>query len=297
MDTKSKAFALQNGLKMKRLDSHRVSFTDKFGIYDTIKVSDNKVRCWEDDDSDVFKVYIEAPQSGQYYVKFYDEFGKFRCGIYWTALFVKKELFALYDKACIFVQDARSITVDEIYRNKPKKYWDNIKDGIEQRYVKDMTGSRSSVINGVLKGLFFNISFGGGRKLPKASPFGNVRLIRSAQYIMRSDMNIFFADFYCTSGRAHYVTLVCALVGTKENAFCETHLYKMPHKNPFLTRDFRTNTITIPNPAKFWVELLITNDINLESSDVEFRPCPTFGKGHSTKGGVPKHKTCKTCNI
>ncbi len=102
---------------------------------------------------------------------------------------------------------------------------------------KDNSGSHGSPINGKLRGVFLscNTEFDTGLP-PKDSPYGPLRFQISADRLLTTSTNLYFADFYCMYTAYHYVVLVLAPAGSEGDSFCNSHLPRLDlSSNPFLT--------------------------------------------------------------
>ena len=186
-----------------------------------------------------------------------------------------------------------------LYRNKPPKYFDDIRDNhgnIMEVYVKDKNGDPASVINGRLHGLFFcaNIDFCTGLPMTKTN-FGSRRLLVPVDEMFMSAPNLYFADFYCNFAHPHphYATLVMARIGSVADAFCRNRLPALSTmENPFL---FRGEDGSWRVSTRIMVEVLYTEDINLNV----FRNIThgTPERINIRHNGLPKLPGCKECNL
>lgn len=170
-----------------------------------------------------------------------------------------------------------------------------------ETYIKDDSGDPGSPINGRLNGLFFMASVKPGSKTGEPnvdSAFGERRVLVPAKELLAKASNLFFADFYCMQGKVHYVTLVMTRPGSNADRFCSSHLLSLDVRNradnPFLFYN-EAGKLQVCSSKNFIVELYFTEDIDIRG--YEMCTTPTFGKGHSTVGGIPKNPECTKCNL
>lgn len=212
---------------------------------------------------------------------------------------------SLYSKACAFVGD----TWDEghapfrwLYRNKSYEYFRDIRErngGIMTVTPKDNGGDQDCPINGGrLSGLFFMASVSySGEPLPM-SPFGPCRLLVPAEELLGPSYHLYFADFYCMPySDYHYVTLVVTVPYSEADDFCTTHLPLLDiEDNPFLFINDYNAYPRVTTADHLFVEVFYTEDLDISKYKV-IPNIPTFGKGHSTPGGIPKNEYCQVCNL
>lgn len=191
-----------------------------------------------------------------------------------------------------------------IYRNRWTSYFQDIftnHGGIMKVYDKDNSGDQASPINGQIKGLFFMAKNING-KPPEDSPFGAIRIQIPAGVLLSMAPNLYFVDFYCMTGKIHYVTLVMTKPGSSTDNYCREKLLPLSHDNPFL---FQQGGQWYVNVTPYiLVELFYTEDINIyemENTHGAIRrhniPPPPNCRGRSTPGGKPKNSSCPKCNL
>lgn len=192
-----------------------------------------------------------------------------------------------------------------LYRNRWKSYFNDIftnHGGIMAAYAKDNSGDRASPMNGQINGLFFMAKNIKG-KPPWDSPFGEVRIQIPAKVLLGMAPNLYFADFYCMSGKTHYVTLVMTRPGSATDNYCREKLLPLSHgDNPFL---FLQDSHWMVNVKRhILVELLYTEDIdinelrNTHGAVLRKRiPRSPNCRGRSKPGGKPKNSKCTKCNL
>ena len=130
-----------------------------------------------------------------------------------------------------------------VYRNQAGSYFTSILEnqaGLMKVVMKDQSGDPRSPINGKLSGLFFMAKNENGQ--PQAnSPFGPFRLQIPSTVLLEETTNLYFTDFYCMQGQAHYVTLVACKPDSDADQFCRDKLLKLAVddkvQNPFLYRE------------------------------------------------------------
>ncbi len=236
-----------------------------------------------------------------------------RKNLYWfvcvcfsfTSVLTKDELQELMSRASAFTKFEMN-PCSWIYRNASQEYFDAIsaeKQNIMEVYVKDNNGDPASPINGAIKGLFFsaNVSRCGPsgelQPVPK-SYFGRTRLLVPADVILAEMSNLYFSDFFCMYD-AHYVTLVMTRPGSTADAFCQQFLIPVDlGHNPFLCLNMSTREAYVS--AKIWVEILCTEDININhvlAIGGEFTDKVEYIPRTPRKGGIAKKPHCKVCNL
>ncbi|CAD5205548.1 unnamed protein product [Bursaphelenchus okinawaensis] len=219
------------------------------------------------------------------------------------AVYKPSEIDALFELAKRFIGQSPLQNFTELYRCKPRHYFDEIimnRNRIMEKYIKDDNGHSASPINGKLRGLFFSAEKVDG-KLPNSSPFGDVRItIPADQLIKPHFVNLYFVDFYCNS-KPHYVTVVVCQKGSNPDEFCKRHTKPMElATNPF----FRIvpKKEGEPGPDYYYfvsnavhVEICYTENVPLSMGTItEVMP---FGRGSSRIGGLRNNVACQICNI
>ena len=203
--------------------------------------------------------------------------------------------------AVAYISNGEMKRAPVLYRNKPTKYWADIKRNhnyIMKPYMKDNNGDPGSPINHNINGLFFGATLLRGN-MPHTSPFGNLRFTISIERLLRPNMNVYFADFYCIE-KNHYVTVVVCTPGSDADNFCQSHLPQLDlFDNPFICIslvDFHAYVST-----QVWTEVFITDDVNIWEEMQYGNRCfdlvPTIGRGSSLKDGLVKNLACKDCNL
>ncbi|XP_071118372.1 phytanoyl-CoA hydroxylase-interacting protein-like [Haliotis cracherodii] len=154
--------------------------------------------------------------------------------------------------------------------------------------VKDNGGDPRCPINGKLSGVFFGVTLWKGI-LPTISPYGDTRVQVPLEQVFDESARLYFADFYCMSGKRHnhYVTLVLTKAYSPADKFCQQHLIPLDERNNiFLRKEAPTvsmvnpqvasNNPTVPmvNPqvsiyktlwlGKVWVEVFYTNEVSIQ---------------------------------
>ena len=220
------------------------------------------------------------------------------------------ELWELLQRAAVFKQChcTEDLPVNDAYRNRPRPYFDYIMNkerGIMKVYIKDNNGDKGCPINKQINGLFFGVRIDPRtRSLPKDSYFGNTRIIIPVHIFMEEPLRLYFADFYCHS-TMHYVTLVTTKPDSKPDIFCRKHLLELSlENNPFFFRKPCSHSGTsYTTQYQFYcsrvpcVEVLYTEDIDLNKEYIRRQTVTTRGRGSSTEHGIPKRKDCQTCNL
>ena len=219
----------------------------------------------------------------------------------------KWELKKLMKKAEHFVlheANGEKLQVMCAYRNKPYLYFVNIKNNrsnIMEVYIKDNNGDPGCPINGQIKGLFFGVRpEPSTMQVPTESPFGERQMILPIDQLVKSNIRLYFADFWCHY-KKHSVTLVATKPNTDPDTFCKEHLLELSlESNPFFFCKSQDGT----QNSKFYcckeprVEILYTENVDLNEDYITWKTVKTFGKrGSSTPGGKPKRSQCPTCNL
>ncbi|XP_061197709.1 phytanoyl-CoA hydroxylase-interacting protein-like [Saccostrea echinata] len=196
------------------------------------------------------------------------------------------------------------VPISYLYRSKPQQYFWNIynkTNGIMYKYIKNFGGDPSSSLNRNLHGLFFSANVSSTTGLPPAvSYYGDQRIHIPVSFMINSDRNLYFADFYCHYTK-HHVTLVVTLKGTDADLFCRERLLSLNSKfNKFLFR--RPHETHAMVSTKVTVEVFYTESINifeLLNDRVAFESfVPQKGNAAlKTYVGLPKRKDCKICNL
>jgi hypothetical protein len=190
------------------------------------------------------------------------------------------------------------------YRDKPQQYFDDIKynnKGIMEVYYKDNGGDQASPINGQIKGLFFFANIINSQQ-SLLSFFGEKRFLVPSTVLLSMAPNVYFADFYCMNGKAHYVTLVMTKSGSAADEFCRKKLLPVSldypgRENPFLFWD--GSRLYVNNDPFFHVELLYTEDLDINALLTRHaaREMWTDCRGYSNPNGIPKDASCGKCNV
>lgn len=158
-----------------------------------------------------------------------------------------------------------------LYRNKPEEYFKDIfrgTEGIMEVYDKDNSGDPASPINLRIKGLFFMATVEPGTiGVPLSnSAFGNVQICIKAEELLRQAPNLYFADYYCMTGKVHYVTLVMTKSGSETDHYCHARLLALDvnsyANNPFFFRD-NSGDLRTTRGYDLLVELLFTEDLDI----------------------------------
>ena len=171
-------------------------------------------------------------------------------------------------------------------------------------YIKDNNGDPGCPINGQINGLFFAVRpEPSTMSIPTVSPFGNVRIILPIEKLLQSCPNFYFADFYCHND-IHYLTLVATKLNSSSDRFCRDHLLEISlDRNPFIFRELSWDPLTGATEQKFYccreprVEILYTENIDLNENYIKWDTVRTIGRGSSTPGGLPKRRGCNICNL
>lgn len=192
------------------------------------------------------------------------------------------------------------VEIKELYRNKPKQYWDEIleyKDGLMEIYIKDNSGHSENLINGKINGLFFSGRLrSSGSKFPISSPFGGLRLkVDCTSILDPKKHNFYFADFYCNS-TVHYVTIVVCVIGSHTDEYCKNNLIKIDKfNNQFINCDFEFCHRKFFINNNIWIEIFYTEDIDIR--DKKLKKVRATGARSSKVNGVPNNKCCRICNL
>lgn len=162
---------------------------------------------------------------------------------------------------------------------------------------KDNSGSHGSPINGKLRGVFLscNTEFDTGLP-PKDSPYGPLRFQISADRVLTSSTNLYFADFYCMYTAYHYVVLVLAPAGSEGDSFCNSCLPRLDlSSNPFLT--FTPGDVpAFCHASDVILEVLYTEPLLLEHGILAQISGRHQLMSLST-ANAKKDPSCKVCNI
>ena len=221
-------------------------------------------------------------------------------------ILLKSELQTLMQKAKQFQEyrlNRQRLPVRSGYRNKPRLYFDQIKrcrSNIMEVYIKDNNGDPGCPINGQINGLFFAVRpEPSTMAIPTESLFGNTRIILPIEKLAESCPNFYFADFYCHK-KIHYLTLVATKPNSQADQFCRDHLLEISlDNNTFFFREASLFT----GAAEFYccraprVEILYTENVDLNQHYIKWETVGTIGRGSSTQGGLPKRRLCSTCNL
>ena len=224
-------------------------------------------------------------------------------------MLLKSELQMLMQKAKQFQQcrlNRQRLPVRFGYRNKSHLYFDQIKhcrSNIMEVYIKDNNGDPGCPINGQINGLFFAVRpEPSTMTIPTESLFGNVRIILPIEKLVESCPNFYFADFYCHK-KIHYLTLVATKPNSQADQFCRDHLLEISlDNNPFFFHEaslkyFFTRATEFYCCKEPRVEILYTENVDLNQRYIKWDIVRTIGKGSSTPGGLPKRRLCSTCNL
>ncbi len=162
---------------------------------------------------------------------------------------------------------------------------------------KDNSGSHGSPINEKLRGVFLscNTEFDTGLP-PKDSPYGPLRFQISADRLLTTSTNLYFADFYCMYTAYHYVVLVLAPAGSEGDSFCNSHLPRLDlSSNPFLT--YTPGDVPVFSHASDVIlEVLYTEPLLLEHGILAQISGRHQLMSLST-ANAKKDPSCKVCNI
>ncbi|XP_026207144.1 phytanoyl-CoA hydroxylase-interacting protein-like isoform X2 [Anabas testudineus] len=231
---------------------------------------------------------------GEYSVSQWSEIIEFCTADYSTV-----HLNQLLQKAEVIAGRMLPFTV--FYRNQQRDYFQQARDAQCSRMlpaVKDDSGSDGSPISGKLEGIFFscNTEFNTG-KPPQDSPYGPYRFQIQADILFNQNTNIYFGDFYCMYTSYHYVILVLAPDGSKEDVFCKGRLPELDRSNNrFLTCTEDSNGALLFHHAQDVIlEVIYTEPVDLSLGTVS----PISGHQLMSLSTVnaKKDPSCKTCNI
>ncbi|XP_050399120.2 phytanoyl-CoA hydroxylase-interacting protein-like isoform X2 [Patella vulgata] len=243
-----------------------------------------------------YKIYKVSLSGNQYYVTKTSKKSQF------ITHNSKYDVHQFHDMALLFISGSGTMKIPYLYRNKPSYHptiQEVIKTGVMTKYDKDNNGDQASSINHNIKGLFFSASMDKDTRQPQTSSFfGDYRILIPPEHLIPG-LNLYFADFYCNH-KAHYVTLVLTKPGSVEDVYCKVRLIKLDiNDNKFLFHDQGFYYTT--SDRKLWVEVLYTEDVHVDDmlSDGKLLKeiTPTKGMGQSKLDGIPKNKSCKTCNL
>uniref|UniRef100_A0A7E4UVY4 PHYHIP_C domain-containing protein n=1 Tax=Panagrellus redivivus TaxID=6233 RepID=A0A7E4UVY4_PANRE len=215
------------------------------------------------------------------------------------ASYSKDELLMLYSMAKQY-SGTKMREIDEVYRCKPQKYWQGIKDnhnGIMKPYMKDENGHGANHINSVLKGLFFSAQLNMDGTKRTTSYFGDRKYSVTPQELFNPNVvNFYFCDFYCNANNHtnHFVTIGVCKKKSKSDKFCSDHLIPLPSSNPFFKVSPGKNRVYSLN-QKVSVELFYTENVRLQMD--RLKVIKPVGRGSSRPGGLDNNKTCKLCNF
>ena len=209
-------------------------------------------------------------------------------------------------KATTFVNDTpkypKYTNCKWIYRNKSQDYFNDIMlnhGDVMRTYLKDDNGDPACPISGQLKGLFFSCNGNPHTAEPlSTSPFGTRRLVvPAAHFMLRYNTCLYFADFYCRTKDAHWVTLVLTEKGSKAEQLCQTYLIPLEKdNNPFLYIDASAMEVKVAHGA--WVELIYTEDIDIPKWIRDYHCYLTYVPLQSQRRGPqPKRSFCTICNL
>ena len=193
------------------------------------------------------------------------------------------------------------------YRNKSRSYFNkvfNAHGGVMTTLLKDASGDQRSPINGEISGLFFIANVDNRGQPFNGSPFGDTRLLVNARVMLHLASNMYFADFYCTNGKTHYVTLVLARPGSYADQLCRQRLPRLrlndQQNNPFIFLSNRQ--LTVLRGKRLFVEVFFTEDLDvaslIEQNQARIQEnVIVFDRGRSVQGGIPKCVNCGTCQV
>ncbi len=206
----------------------------------------------------------------------------------------KSELQKLAKKAKDFAGEHGKLPVQLAYRNKPRKYFDQIlsEDNIMKVYLKSNNGDPGCPANEETKGLFFAVRPYRKTHLPPRSPFGDTRVCLPIQELIKGK-KLYFADFWCHD-KIHHVPLVVTKPNSEADNFCAENLPQLSvNNNPFIWNE-GSNFFCCEKPD---VDLLYTEDIDLTDPHIQWETVETIGQGEADPTGIPKKETCETCNL
>ena len=217
------------------------------------------------------------------------------------------ELFELLQRATLYNQrrSTENLEVQFAYRNKPPPYFQRIKQerrNIMEVYSKDRNGDPGCPINEQINGLFFGLRIDPNtRTLPDESYFGSRRIIIPIGKLVEEPIRLYFADFYCHKN-VHHITLVTTKPESLTDHFCMKYLLELSlENNPFFFRV--SNSTDSKANQKFYcsreprVEILYTENINLNAEYIVWKTVKILGMGSSTRNGIPKRPDCDICNL
>ena len=114
---------------------------------------------------------------------------------------------------------------------------------------------------------------------------------------------MYFADFYCYNGIAHYFTIVLTKPGSPDDNFCQQNLVKLDvYNNPFLQITLIDGNYQVLVTLNVIVEIFYTESVDLMTLDrtpglTMYKDVPLTGRGSSVEGGIPKNENCEICNL
>ena len=186
-----------------------------------------------------------------------------------------------------------------LYRTQPPSYFEDIENNHEnvmKPSLKDSNGDKRSPINGRIMGLFFsvNVDFRTGTPYPQ-SPYGSKRLNIIAHKLLTENTRLYFADFYCRSRSAHYVTLVVTERNSTADKFCSRNLYELDKRQNLFVRIDRSSVQVTGSGV--WVELLYTEVVDIETLINNNAAYFSYVTCTSRTGALSKPQSCSYCNL
>ena len=206
----------------------------------------------------------------------------------------------LKETAIHFVQDDQPSSIDVLFRNNHRQYFEDIKlnnSNIMCVSSKIPNGDPRCPIANVLEGIEFNV--GDQNCLPMYSHLGDTRVVIPVNDMINPYTNrLYFSDLYC-QGQGHYVQLVVTKPDTPADDFCIENLPSLPliphnssFNNPFFFFDQKCGKFKVTTVLE--VSIFYTENIKIDEENHYFEN--GFGR-RSVGYGKPKDPTCITCNL
>ncbi|XP_060082343.1 phytanoyl-CoA hydroxylase-interacting protein-like [Ylistrum balloti] len=215
------------------------------------------------------------------------------------------EVRELYGKAFNFLSRFPHFShISHFYRNKSVRYFQQIKStgGVMHKYIKNWGGDQASTLNGQIQGLFFSTYVHPVTHLPPdSSYFGSVRLHVPTYFLLNSNMNMYFSDFYCHTVN-HKVQIVLAVKGSPSDHFCRQRLVLLnQYDNPFLVRVQYGYRETVKVTNNVIVEVFYTENVPIRdlvlNDNAFFSQTKQTGNALAMVNGIPKNRDCQICNL
>ncbi|KAI6240054.1 PHYHIP-C domain-containing protein [Aphelenchoides fujianensis] len=172
--------------------------------------------------------------------------------------------------------------------------------GMLPKVLRARSGHPGSAITSEtsLRGVWFSTRTEWRGNLPVKNPFGSRRFKIGAEKLLRpGEYSLFFADFYCITENAHYVSLVLCKKGSSEEKYCEKHLLLLDFAdNPFVKVEKNDDGNSVfGSPPGAYMEIFVTEEVAI--AEGTFDEVHHEANGPRNSGGAGHRKGCTTCNL